>query len=56
MKTLVYIFISLGIFATYAQTDYNTKNGYAAEGYDVVSYFENKAEEGKKNIPRRTMV
>ncbi len=26
--------------------DYNTKGGYAAEGYDVVSYFNNKALKG----------
>lgn len=31
-----------------AQTnDYNTKKGYAIEGYDVVSYFKNKPLEGK---------
>ena len=31
-----------------AQTDYYTKKGYAIEGYDLVSYFENKAEKGNK--------
>lgn len=28
--------------------DYNTKKGYAANGYDVVAYFDNKALEGSK--------
>ncbi len=28
--------------------EYNTKKGYVAEGYDVVSYFNDKAEEGQK--------
>ena len=31
-------------------TDYNTKKGYAAEGYDVVAYFDNKAQEGLKEF------
>jgi len=47
MKYLIYIFF-FGIFITQAQTDYNTKKGFLAEGYDVVSYFENKAEKGNK--------
>ncbi|MFC4723169.1 YHS domain-containing (seleno)protein [Geojedonia litorea] len=28
--------------------DYNTKNGFAAEGYDVVAYYDNNAIEGNK--------
>ena len=47
MKNILYLFF-FGIFITQAQTDYNTKKGFIAEGYDVVSYFENKVEEGKK--------
>lgn len=35
------LFFSASIFAQ--QIDYNTKKGYVAEGYDVVSYFTNKA-------------
>ncbi|WP_044401965.1 YHS domain-containing (seleno)protein [Lacinutrix sp. Hel_I_90] len=50
MKPFVYIFIFFGIVAVQAQTDYNTKKGYAAEGYDVVSYFDNKAEAGNKQF------
>ena len=30
--------------------DYNIQKGYMAEGYDVVSYFENTAIEGKKEF------
>ncbi len=30
--------------------DYNTKRGYAANGYDVVSYFEGQPQEGNKEI------
>ena len=47
MKHLIYIFF-FGIFIVQAQTDYNTKKGFVAEGYDVVSYFDNKAEKGNK--------
>jgi len=28
--------------------DYNTKKGYVAAGFDVVSYFNNRAQEGEK--------
>jgi len=31
---------------TAQETDYNTKKGFIAEGYDVVAYFNNKAEKG----------
>lgn len=48
MKHIIYIFF-LGIFITQAQTDYNTKKGFVAEGFDVVSYFENKTEEGNND-------
>lgn len=38
-------------FSVSAQKEINTnKKGFGAEGYDVVSYFENKATEGKKNF------
>ncbi|RIA08468.1 hypothetical protein OE09_0280 [Flavobacteriaceae bacterium MAR_2010_72] len=46
--------IAVILFLTFQQlgfaqtTDYNTKKGFAAEGYDVVAYFENKAIEGNK--------
>ena len=46
-NTLLGIFFFFGIMSSYAQTiDYNTKNGYVAEGYDVVAYFESEAVEG----------
>ncbi|WP_452222328.1 YHS domain-containing (seleno)protein [Lacinutrix salivirga] len=36
--------------STQAQTDYNTKKGFVAEGYDVVAYFNNEAIEGDKKF------
>lgn len=40
----------MGAFG-FAQTmDYNTKNGYAVHGYDVVSYFGDRPLEGKKEF------
>jgi len=48
MKHLIYIFF-LGVVFAQAQTDYNTKRDFVAEGYDVVSYFDNKAEKGHKD-------
>jgi len=49
MKHYLYIFF-IGIFFSQAQTDYNTKKGFVAKGYDVVSYFKNTAEEGSKKF------
>lgn len=47
-------FILLFIFCTsmtYSQnTDYNTKKGFAAEGYDVVAYFSNEAKAGNNSF------
>lgn len=49
MKAIATIFLLLISFSAFAQqTDYNLKKGYAAEGYDVTSYFANKALEGDK--------
>lgn len=42
------MFVSMTIFSQ--SMDYNTKKGYVAEGYDVVSYFDNLAAEGKKEF------
>ncbi len=47
MKYLI-IILFLCAHTLQAQTDYNTKKGFVAEGYDVVSYFENKTEKGNK--------
>ena len=47
-KLLVaFLFIST---AAFSQQEYNTKKGFIAEGYDVVSYFKNKAEKGNKKF------
>ena len=46
MKNLLFLLV-FGLHFGFAQSiDYNTKKGYAAEGYDVVAYFDNKAIEG----------
>ena len=46
-------FITLLLFSistTFFAQNYNTKQGFVAEGYDVVSYFNNKAEKGNKEF------
>lgn len=51
MKTLTFILIAFVSFSAFGQqTDYNLKKGYAAEGYDVTEYFNNKAVEGNKEF------
>ena len=49
MKHLITI-LFLTISTTFIAQDYNTKKGYVAEGYDVVSYFNNSAEKGNKEF------
>ena len=44
--TLILLLISTSLFSQ----QYNTKNGAIANGYDVVSYFNNKAEKGKNEF------
>ncbi|WP_298779692.1 YHS domain-containing (seleno)protein [uncultured Polaribacter sp.] len=46
--SILFLVISTSIFSQ--KTNYNTKKGYIAEGYDVVAYFKNKAEKGKKEF------
>lgn len=47
--TLLLVVVSTALYAQ--KTDYNTKKGYVAEGYDVVSYFTNdEPVEGKKKF------
>ncbi|KAB1160407.1 YHS domain-containing (seleno)protein [Tenacibaculum aiptasiae] len=47
--TLLLLTVSTVLIAQ--KTDYNTKKGYVAEGFDVVSYFEDgKPLEGKKKF------
>lgn len=44
-------FIGTLCFQAQNETDYNTKKGFVANGYDLTSYFNNKPEKGnKKNI------
>ena len=43
---LLFLAFSTSVFAQ--QIDYNTKKGFVANGYDVVSYFSNKAIKGDK--------
>jgi len=45
MRYLLILFF-FGIIPAQAQVDYNTTKGFIAAGFDVVSYFENKAEVG----------
>ena len=49
MKQLFTLFL-LGIATTFfaQQTDYNTKKGAVASGYDVVAYFSNQVKKGNK--------
>jgi YHS domain-containing protein len=49
MKNVITVLFLL-ISATFFAQEYNLKKGYVAEGYDVVSYFSNKAEEGNKKF------
>lgn len=48
MQALLALFISFSSVAQHG--DYNTKKGFAAEGYDVVSYFDGVPLEGKKEF------
>lgn len=46
-KVVLIVFIAT--FSAFSQV-HNLKKGYVAEGYDVVSYFDNKAVEGSKKF------
>ena len=50
MKPVITLFAILLFTIVQAQENINLKNGYAAEGYDVVAYFNNTAIKGDKNI------
>lgn len=45
---LFFLFVSSITFAQ--KSHYNIQKGYVAKGYDVVSYFNNKAEKGDKQF------
>ncbi|WP_296316218.1 YHS domain-containing (seleno)protein [Winogradskyella sp. UBA3174] len=49
MKYIIIFFISI-TYGFAQNLDYNTKKGFAAEGYDVVAYFNNEALEGSKKF------
>ncbi|WP_435414028.1 YHS domain-containing (seleno)protein [Polaribacter aestuariivivens] len=49
MKNL-FILVLLITSTTFFAQDYNLKRGYVAEGYDVVSYFDNDPKEGDKDF------
>ncbi len=48
MKLFFALFISLSFTTIQAQENLNLKNGIAAEGYDVIAYFNNQALKGDK--------
>jgi YHS domain-containing protein len=56
MKNLLFAILSIITFSGYTQTDairkknFNIDNGIAAEGYDVVSYFDGNPVAGKPSI------
>ncbi|ARV15949.1 YHS domain-containing (seleno)protein [Polaribacter sp. SA4-12] len=52
MKQFILLFfLGVSTILSAQQIDYNTKKGYVAEGYDVVSYFvESKPVEGKNKF------
>ncbi|KAA1244208.1 YHS domain-containing (seleno)protein [Aquimarina sp. RZ0] len=46
-KLLIILFFGLTSVLTAQKIDYNTNKGFIAEGYDVISYFDNEAIKGK---------
>lgn len=49
-KILVVLLLVTGTYGLAQNRNYNTKNGYAVNGYDVVSYFDGTPLEGKKEF------
>lgn len=49
MKSFITI-LFITISSTFFAQNYNLKKGFVAEGYDVVAYFNNKAEKGDKQF------
>ena len=48
---LLFLFLGTSTLLSAQQIDYNTKKGFVADGYDVVSYFvDHKPVEGKKKF------
>lgn len=51
MKNILFIlFTGIGCMMNAQSQDYNTKKGFAVNGYDVVSYFDNEAKEGNNKF------
>ena len=51
MKNMLLLSLLFSLVTTsWAQENVNLKRGFAAEGYDVVSYFNNKALKGEKKF------
>ena len=48
MKYYILLITLIANYTFVQQIDYNTKKGFAANGYDVVAYFNNEATEGNK--------
>ena len=44
----LFLFVSISVFSQ--KNQYNIKNGFIANGYDVVSYFTNKSVKGQKKF------
>jgi len=44
--SILFLVVSASLFSQ--KNIYNTKKGFVAEGYDIVSYFDNKPEKGNK--------
>ena len=49
-KTILFVFLMIGVIGYSQSVDYNIKNRNAVQGYDVVSYFNGKPLEGKKEF------
>jgi C4-dicarboxylate-specific signal transduction histidine kinase len=49
MKNAIILLLFL-ISSTFFAQNYNTKKGFIADGYDVVSYFNQKVEKGNKEF------
>jgi len=50
MKYIVIILAFISNYTFSQQIDYNTKKGFAVNGYDVVAYFNNEAIKGSKKF------
>nr|WP_299174682.1 YHS domain-containing (seleno)protein [uncultured Allomuricauda sp.] len=49
-KIAITLFLMLGYISFAQSIDYNTKKGYAVNGYDVVAYFDGNAINGSKEF------